>query len=66
MHLQNWCALKDSHNVQVRTLCDVDERRIQSARDLPAGIPMFRDFREMLDELDATLDAARGAFDAIA
>jgi predicted dehydrogenase len=26
VHLQNWCALKDSHNVQVRTLCDVDER----------------------------------------
>jgi predicted dehydrogenase len=26
VHLQNWCALKDSHNVQVRTLCDTDER----------------------------------------
>lgn len=26
VHLNNWCALKDSHNVQVRTLCDTDER----------------------------------------
>ncbi|MGI8672773.1 MAG: Gfo/Idh/MocA family protein [Luteitalea sp.] len=26
VHLQNWCTLKESHNVQVRTLCDTDER----------------------------------------
>ena len=26
VHLENWCALKDSHNVQIRTLCDTDER----------------------------------------
>jgi predicted dehydrogenase len=26
VHLNAWCALKDSHNVQVRTLCDTDER----------------------------------------
>ena len=26
VHLNSWCALKDSHNVQVRTLCDTDER----------------------------------------
>jgi hypothetical protein len=25
VHLNSWCALKDSHNVQVRTLCDTDE-----------------------------------------
>jgi predicted dehydrogenase len=26
VHLNSWCALKDSHNVQVRTLCDTDEQ----------------------------------------
>lgn len=26
LHLKSWCALRDSHNVQVRTLCDTDER----------------------------------------
>ncbi len=26
VHLNSWCALKDSHNVEVRTLCDTDER----------------------------------------
>ena len=26
VHLTNYCRLKDSHNVQVRTVCDVDER----------------------------------------
>jgi predicted dehydrogenase len=25
VHLNNWCAIKDSHNVQIRTLCDTDE-----------------------------------------
>jgi predicted dehydrogenase len=31
VHLRNLCALKDSHNVQVRTLCDVDERLFDKA-----------------------------------
>lgn len=26
VHLNSWCGLKDSHNVQVRTLCDTDEQ----------------------------------------
>ncbi len=26
VHLQSWSALKESHNVQVTTVCDVDER----------------------------------------
>ena len=25
VHLNSWCALKDSHNVQIRALCDTDE-----------------------------------------
>jgi hypothetical protein len=24
-HIENWCALKESHNVQLKTLCDTDE-----------------------------------------
>ena len=24
VHLNSWCGLKDSHNVQIRTLCDTD------------------------------------------
>ncbi len=26
VHLSSWCGLKDSHNVQVRALCDTDEQ----------------------------------------
>jgi predicted dehydrogenase len=26
VHLNSWCSLKDSHNVQVRALCDTDEQ----------------------------------------
>lgn len=26
VHLNGWCGLKDSHNVQVRALCDTDEQ----------------------------------------
>ena len=25
VHLNSWCSLKDSHNVAVRAICDVDE-----------------------------------------
>ena len=38
-------------------VCDVDERRIQAARDLPEKIRIFRDFRQLLDEMDRELDA---------
>jgi predicted dehydrogenase len=26
VHLNSWCGLKDSHNVQIRTVCDTDEQ----------------------------------------
>ena len=26
VHINSWCGLKDSHNVQVKTLCDTDEQ----------------------------------------
>jgi len=38
-------------------VCDVDERRIKDARGLPEKIRVFRDFRELLDEMDRDLDA---------
>jgi len=25
-HISSWCAIKDSHNVRVKTICDVDEQ----------------------------------------
>ncbi len=31
VHLRNLCGLKDSHNVQVRTVCDADERLFGAA-----------------------------------
>ncbi|HJQ82196.1 MAG TPA: Gfo/Idh/MocA family oxidoreductase [Lacipirellulaceae bacterium] len=38
-------------------VCDVDERRIKEARGLPEKIRVYRDFRELLDEMDRELDA---------
>jgi predicted dehydrogenase len=34
VHLNAWCALKDSHNVQIRTICDTDERLFAPALKL--------------------------------
>ena len=31
VHLNSWCGLKDSHNVQVRTVCDTDEQLFEPA-----------------------------------
>jgi predicted dehydrogenase len=36
VHLNSWCSLKDSHNVQVRALCDTDERLFEPALKLVA------------------------------
>ncbi len=30
VHIDAWCKLKDSHNVQVKTICDTDERLFES------------------------------------
>ena len=38
-------------------VCDVDERRIKEARGLPEKIRVFRDFRQLLDDMDRELDA---------
>src|SRR5262245_50860937 len=34
VHLRSWCTLKDSHNVQVRAICDTDEALFAPAQDL--------------------------------
>ncbi len=34
VHLNSWCGLKDSHNVEVRALCDTDEQLFDPALKL--------------------------------
>src|SRR5947207_3065739 len=34
VHLNSWCSLKDSHNVQVRAICDTDEQLFAPALKL--------------------------------
>ncbi len=60
VHLQNYCSLKDSHNVHVRTLCDVDERLFAPAVALvqqKSGVTPTTvwDLRRVFD--DKTIDA---------
>jgi hypothetical protein len=38
-------------------VCDVDDERIKDARNLPANVRVFRDFRQLLGEMDRELDA---------
>lgn len=35
VHLNSWCSLKDSHNVQIKTICDTDEALF------PAGLKLI-------------------------
>ena len=60
VHLQKWCGLKDSHNVQVRTLCDADERcsrpGVRLVEEKTGVEPATEwDLRRVLD--DKTIDA---------
>lgn len=60
VHLQNWCSLKDTHNVQVRALCDTDERLFGPALrlvDEKSGVKATTewDLHRVLD--DKTIDA---------
>jgi predicted dehydrogenase len=42
-HINSWCKLKDNRNVQIRTLCDVDEQEwakaLKSVADQGGGTP---------------------------
>ena len=60
VHLSSWCGLKDSHNVQVRAVCDVDEALFAPALKLVeqksgAKPTTHWDLRAVLDnkEIDA-------------
>ncbi|MBI5769162.1 MAG: Gfo/Idh/MocA family oxidoreductase [Verrucomicrobia bacterium] len=60
VHLNSWCAIKDSHNVQVRALCDVDEALWPAALKLVeqksgAKPSTHWDLRAVLD--DKSIDA---------
>ncbi|WP_414661195.1 Gfo/Idh/MocA family protein [Horticoccus sp. 23ND18S-11] len=60
VHLNSWCGLKDSHNVQIRALCDTDEQLFAPALKLVeqksgAKPTTHWDLRAVLDqkEIDA-------------
>ena len=60
VHLNNWSAIKDSHNVQIRTVCDTDEQLFAPAVKLveeKSGTKPATtwDLRAVLD--DKTIDA---------
>ena len=55
VHLNKWCALKDSHNVRVRAICDPDEALFAPALKLvetkSGAKPMANwDLRAILDD----------------
>jgi predicted dehydrogenase len=57
VHINRWCALKDSHNVVVRTICDADERLFDSRSKLvteKSGVtPKTEwDMRKVFDDKD--------------
>ena len=59
-HIDAWCALKDSHNVRLKTLCDTDEQffdpRAKTVLEKTGAKPLTEwDMRKVLDdkEIDA-------------
>jgi predicted dehydrogenase len=57
VHLNSWCSLKDSHNVQVRAVCDTDEALFAPALKLvqeKTGVTPAAnwDLRAILDDKD--------------
>ena len=54
-HINAWCKLKGSHNVQLKTLCDTDEQlfaeRSKTVLDKTGGKPLTEwDMRKVLDD----------------
>ncbi len=57
VHINRWCALKDSHNVIVKTICDADERlfpsRSKIVSDKTGLTPKTEwDMRKVFDDKD--------------
>ena len=57
VHIRNYCRIKDSHNVQIKTLCDTDERLFDSRIKIvqeQAGIKPITewDLLKVLDDRD--------------
>jgi predicted dehydrogenase len=56
-HIESWCNLKDSHNVQLKTLCDTDEQLFDSRSKMviekTGAKPLTEwDLRKVLDDKD--------------
>ncbi len=54
-HIRKWCSMKDSHNVRLKTICDVDEKlykeRIQTAYETTGDKPSTEwDMRRVFDD----------------
>src|SRR3989339_1172510 len=57
VHIGNWCSIKDSHNIVLKTLCDTDERlfdsRTKLAMEKGGTKPVTEwDLRKVLDDKD--------------
>ena len=57
VHINTWCSLKESHNVQLKTLCDTDEHlfdsRSKSVIEKTGVKPLTEwDVRKVLDDRD--------------
>lgn len=55
VHINNWCSLKDSHNVVVKTLCDTDELLFESRLKMVSEVTGLRpltewDLHKVLDD----------------
>ncbi len=55
VHINNWCSIKNSHNVKIKTLCDTDEllfeSRLKMVADKTGDRPLTEwDLRKVLDD----------------
>ena len=72
-HIENWCSLKDSHNVRLKTICDADEQffpeRSKIVVDKTGTRPLTEwDMRKVFDdkEIDAVSFAIPNHWHALA
>jgi predicted dehydrogenase len=72
-HIENWCGIKDSHNVKLKTLCDTDEQyfaeKSKIVQDKTGVTPVTEwDLRKVFDdkEIDAVSFAIPNHWHALA